>query len=131
MLITTKGWSRNAGDNIILEQPIEITIKPDSYSPSGPPHVRTLTRKPNEVYMNVGPVRLSLSGRYEITVRFTDEDIARLFLLAHPEFRAAVEAIYAKPEPTPTEAPKNQTESRADGAEVPKPHLVFSQPIEN
>jgi hypothetical protein len=125
MLITAQGWSRNAGDTIILDQPIEITTKSGSYSP----YVRTLTRKPNEVYMSAGPVRLSMGGRYEITLRFTDEDIARLFLLAHPGFRAAVEAIYVKAEATSAEAPKNQIESRADGAEVSK-HLVFSQSIE-
>jgi hypothetical protein len=49
--------------------------------------------------MTIGPVPLSFNGRYWITAEFSDEDIARLFMEAHPEFRAAVEAIYAKPEP--------------------------------
>jgi len=101
MRVTARGYSRNAGPTLIMDQ--EVRKTPDQTHPRAKTEVLYVNRKPNEVEMCAGPVSLTLSGRYWVTVQFTDEDIARLFLEAHPEFRVAVEAIYAKP-PTPTAA---------------------------
>src|SRR6266851_3509472 len=98
MRITAHGYSRNAGDTVIVDQGIQKE-RTQTY-PIRRPKVINILRKSNEVRMIVGPVPLSFNGRYWVTVQFTDEDIARLFLEAHPEFRTAVEAIFAKPEST-------------------------------
>jgi hypothetical protein len=103
MRITAHGWSRNAGDTLIFDQQIEKSTWPRSPGPARP-RVTNLARKTNEVELTVAPVQLTMGGRYVISVQFTDEDIARLFLEAHPEFRAVLEGIFARPEATTTAA---------------------------
>jgi hypothetical protein len=98
MRITAHGYSRNAGDSIILDQQLELG--PKQKYPRRRPEVTNITRRPNDVRVVVGPVHLTFSGKYWLNLEFSDDDIARLLLRAHPQVRAAIEGIYVQREPS-------------------------------
>jgi hypothetical protein len=95
MRITAKGYSRDAGTTVFLDHGIES----DSHRRLAKTEVIYAKREGDRIAMRAGPVPLKLGGQYWITVEFTDDDIACLFLEAHPEFRSAIDRIYAKREP--------------------------------
>src|SRR5688572_21405384 len=97
MRITARGWSRNAGDNVILDRELQ-DAKVGTVSPYYPPRdVLEMARKPNEVRLQIGPRHLTLGGKYVLSITLTDDDVARLFLACNPQFAALMEGIFAPP----------------------------------
>jgi hypothetical protein len=129
MRVTATGWSRNAGQTVILDQEIRDETNPLSYERKYKPHVLSIEYKAHEVRMDIGPTVLTMNGRYSLSIRFTNEDIARLFLLAHPEFSATVEAIYSKPAPVPLPNKPGQptAATAAQDEDGPNRHLTLIQ----
>ncbi len=98
MRITAHGWSRNAGDTVILDTTVEKALGRVRLPGPARPRVTELSRSPNnEVKMTVGPAHLTMGGRYQVSVLFTLDDIMRLFLLAHPDSAAVVKDIHQPP----------------------------------
>ncbi len=66
MKITVTGWSRNAGETTIVDQPVKtVNI--------------LLPANSSNIQLDFGPVLITLGGQYKLSVTLSDSDIRRMY----------------------------------------------------
>jgi hypothetical protein len=92
MRITARGWKRDSGPTVIMNYDLsEAQADVGLYYPD----ILYLDHTEKGVDLRVGPVPLTLGGKYQVEVQLTREDITDLFLAINPEFSKDIEGVFA------------------------------------
>ena len=87
MRISARGWRRDSGAKAICDFEIADAKKPTSSTYTADVPYVSLTSG-GDVELKIGPQTVSLGGEYQIIIRFTKDDIARMFLEIHPDLQS-------------------------------------------
>jgi hypothetical protein len=94
MRITARGWRRNAGTSVILEDDLRNAKTRMRLNPMPGTH---LYRSDTGVRIEAGPETLTLGGQYKIDIELTRDDVMRLFMRCFPEVADVAKAMYTPP----------------------------------
>jgi hypothetical protein len=92
--ISVRGWKRDSGEKTICE--FEVKGAEADNEKNWKPYTPYIRRTTTGIELRIGPQGLTLGGDYQVILSFTDEDITRVFLEAHPELRTIFEPIFRK-----------------------------------
>jgi len=93
MRISARGWKRDSGATLIMDRELtEATTRQVLHSYK--PDVLYLDRTPKGVGLRLGPVPLTLGGRYQVEMQLTNEDIIELFLAITPDLSKEIENVF-------------------------------------
>lgn len=95
MKISTRGYHRDAGSRIILDEEIIGAATKDGEPPVRNTLYLEKNRSDGSISISIAPIELSgFGGNYRISVMFTKDDIAKLFWECFPEIRDVVSRLY-------------------------------------
>jgi hypothetical protein len=92
MQIKARGWSRDSGPTLLVDR--EVCAARTGEVSYYERDVLYLERTMSGVELRVGPVPLTLGGKYQIEIQLTTEDITELFLGLSPELSKAIEGVF-------------------------------------
>jgi hypothetical protein len=97
MRVSARGYKRNSGSREILdEEVLEAVVNRDHEYPNK----LYLKKNPSDgsVTLSIAPRTLSgFGGEYTISVRFTEDEIAKLFLECFPSMRDVITRVAEQP----------------------------------